>query len=414
MRMLKNKDLRLQATITMSILLALILLSQLTVTLMANQFKESMIAHDYAIAGYMSKSGIDGQQIIKAFTSEKANADEETGSSLLTASGYKESIPSSLLPEVEHFRQKYGLRVLTFSIVIFLILLAVFFYFALHYYKKLEHAVDKLRCFMDGETDIRLEDSKEDSLSSLFAAVNSMATSLTAHIEKEKQSREFLKDTISDISHQLKTPLASLRMYNDIVLEEKIENDVVESFTLKSKCELLRMETLIQNLLKLAKLDAGTIELEKSTYSLKDFLEKCQGTFITRARLEGKGLILQCGNSASLYMDEIWLEEAVGNIIKNALDHTCEGNQIEIIGAETVIANEITVKDNGTGIHPEDIHHIFKRFYRSRSSKDRQGVGIGLALSKAIVEQHGGTISVQSELEKGTSFHLIFPKLSNL
>ncbi len=178
-----------------------------------------------------------------------------------------------------------------------------------------------------------------------------MATSLNAHIEREKQGREFLMDTISDIPHQLKTPLTALQMYSD---------------------------------------------------------------FITLTEMEGKRTILRCDNSIALCFDEIWLGEAVGNIIKNALDHTEDNNQIEISCAETVITTEITVKDNGSGILPEDIHHIFKRFYRSRNSKDRQDIGIGLALAKTIVEQHGGSITVQSEFKNGTAFHLIFPKLSNL
>jgi signal transduction histidine kinase len=223
-----------------------------------------------------------------------------------------------------------------------------------------------------------------------------------------------LKETISDISHQLKTPLAALQMYNEIIREEISGNEVVESFTLKSQRELERMETLIQNLLKLAKLDAGTIEIEKSTHNLNNFLEKCVELFRTRAHLEGKELNLRCSDSVELSFDETWLTEAVGNIIRNALDHTRAGDLIEISCHQNPMATQIIIKDSGSGIHPEDIHHIFKRFYRSRFSKDKQGVGIGLALSKAIVDKHGGTITVESEPQKGAAFHLIFPKLSNL
>jgi signal transduction histidine kinase len=115
-----------------------------------------------------------------------------------------------------------------------------------------------------------------------------------------------------------------------------------------------------------------------------------------------------------LCFDETWLIEAVGNIIKNALDHTDSGDSIEISCEDALVATEIIIRDNGAGIHPEDIHHIFKRFYRSRFSKDKQGVGIGLALSKTIVEKHGGTITVRSELGQGAEFHLIFPRLTNL
>ncbi|MPN60207.1 Sensor protein SrrB [bioreactor metagenome] len=104
----------------------------------------------------------------------------------------------------------------------------------------------------------------------------------------------------------------------------------------------------------------------------------------------------------------------MGNIIKNALDHTEAKGRIEISCEDTAVLTEIVIRDNGAGIHPEDIHHVFKRFYRSRFSKDKTGVGIGLSLSKAIVELHGGTVAVSSKLGEGAEFHLIFPKLTNL
>lgn len=414
MQILNDKNVRLQAVLTTLSLVALILVSQVTIMRMADDYKKAMIAHDNAVAGYLSGSGIDEHRVILAFTSQKTDRDRETGSALLAASGYKESVKISLLPEAEQFYQKYALAALVGSIAFSLLLLAIFSLFMHRRNRQLEAAGNKIHCFMDGNTAIRLEDGNEDSLSRFFAAVNTMATSLHTHIEKEKQNREFLKNTISDISHQLKTPLTALQMYNEIIIEENTGNEVVENFSFKSQRELSRMENLIQNLLKLARLDAGTIELEKRTHRLKGFLEKCIGAFITRAEREGKSISLQCDNSTELSLDEIWLGEAVGNIIKNALDHTAAADQIDISCAETVIATVITVKDNGTGILPEDIHHIFKRFFRSRHSKDRQGIGIGLALAKAVVEQHGGTITVQSELEDGTAFHLIFPKLSNL
>jgi signal transduction histidine kinase len=413
MRILNDKYIRLQVVITVLVLVVLILVSQLTVMQMAGNYKETMIAHDHAVAGYLSQSGVDNPQIIQAFTSKKTDTDKDTGMKLLAASGYENGMNSSLLPESEQFYQKYALTVLAFTIAFSLILLTICYQFMKRHDKQLHNAGAKIRDFMEGDTFLRLEDSMEGSLSQFFAAVNTMATSLTTHIEKEKHNREFLKDTISDISHQLKTPLAALQMYNEIIQDENTGNQVVEDFALKSQRELSRVENLIQNLLKLAKLDAGTIILEKGIHSLKDFLEQCLGPFITRAKLEDKLISIECDNDSVMCFDQIWLGEAVGNIVKNALDHTKACDQIKINCVETVVATEIIVKDNGTGIHSEDIHHIFKRFYRSRYSIDKQGVGIGLALSKSIMEKHGGTITVQSKLGSETSFYLIFPKLSN-
>ena len=112
---------------------------------------------------------------------------------------------------------------------------------------------------------------------------------------------------------------------------------------------------------------------------------------------------------ASLLCDRDWLTEAIDNLVKNALDHTESGDFVRIEWTLRPYAVQICVRDNGSGIHPEDLHHIFKRFYRSRFSKDQQGIGLGLPLAKAIVEAHGGTITVDSEWGRGTAFTLNFP-----
>ncbi|AWW27023.1 sensor histidine kinase [Acetobacterium sp. KB-1] len=416
MKMLGSNDnnLKQQAVITILILLGMIITMQIVVMQMTESYKENMMTHDAEIAGHLLSHGVNTHQIRMAFTDQKVDEAVINGAALLKTAGYQEGMANSLLPKVDQFYQKYAVIMLVFTSVFSLFLLAVFYFFAFQRNKKLEDAGKKIQRFMDGDASIRLNDGGEDELSVFFSKVNTMATALTVHIEKEKHHRIFLKETISDISHQLKTPLAALQMYNEIILDEKTGNKVVEDFVQKSQRELLRMENLIQNLLKLAKIDAGTIVLEKNSRELKPFLEECRIVLMTRAERENKKINLVCDPSIRMSFDEIWLGEALENIIKNALDHTKETDQIEICGVENSLLIEITIKDNGAGIDPEDIHHIFERFYRSRYSKDHQGIGIGLALSKTIIEKHGGTITVYSELGKGTVFHVIFPKLTNL
>ena len=130
--------------------------------------------------------------------------------------------------------------------------------------------------------------------------------------------------------------------------------------------------------------------------------------FAYRAAQEGKSLTLSGDDATTLWCDRNWLMEAVGNLVKNALDHTARGDEIRITWREFASVVQIVVRDNGSGIHPEDLPHIFKRFYRSRFSEDTQGIGLGLALTKAIVEAHNGTIEVDSELGAGTAFTMNF------
>jgi signal transduction histidine kinase len=413
MRIFTDKGFRLQFILMTAALLLFTILGQLVVMHMAEDYKQYMIAHDYGVAGSLTHSELDKTKILQAFTSEKTEDDLETGRVLLQASGYIGSIQNNLLPEVEHFQRKFAVISLALSIVFSAAILLLILYFALQRDKKLESANTDIQSFMSGNLHIRLNDHDEGSMSKLFTSLNALATSQAAHIAQEKQNKEFLKDTIADISHQLKTPLAALKMYNEIMQAEKTAIDVVESFLTKSERELNRMEILIQNLLKLARLDVGAIELKKRKQNLKAFLDEVIKGFRTRAELEDKAILLRCNENIAFSFDEEWLLEAVANIIKNALDHTSAKELIEILCDETPIVIEIMIKDNGTGIHPEDIHHVFKRFYRSRFSKDKQGIGIGLALAKTIVEKHGGYITVES-LKKGACFRLVFPKLSNL
>ncbi len=139
-----------------------------------------------------------------------------------------------------------------------------------------------------------------------------------------------------------------------------------------------------------------------------------QNQFLTLSVHENKLIDLDCDQNVTLNYDQEWFIEALSNILKNALEHTNAGQAIRIFVTETPVLVRITIQDNGQGIHPEDIHAIFKRFYRSRYSKDRQGIGIGLSLAKSIIDKHGGSIMVESELGKGTAFHIVFPKLTNL
>ena len=280
------------------------------------------------------------------------------------------------------------------------------------YFKKqnqvMEQAVSQINAYLDGDHNARIECDDEGELYRLFHTVNSLAAVLNAHADNELREKEFLKNTISDISHQLKTPLAALNIYNGLLQDEDIEVSSVKEFAGLSEQELDRIETLVQSLLKITRLDAGAIVLEKNAENVADMMRDIELHFAYRARQEKKKIILSGSDYLSLFCDRDWLNEAIDNIVKNAFDHTESGATIRVAWKELPSGVQIVITDNGCGIHPEDIHHIFKRFYRSRFSKDKQGIGLGLPLAKAIVEAHNGTIEVDSELGIGTTFTMNF------
>ena len=293
------------------------------------------------------------------------------------------------------------------------ILLLCFCYF--HKQQKImETAVAEIDDYLIGDTDARIECDDEGEIYKLFHSVNTLVSVLNAHIENEFRTKEFLKDTISDISHQLKTPLAALNIYNGILQSETENLPDLKEFTILSEKELDRIESLIQNLLKITRLDAGTIILEKNFENVSDMMHDIEQHFAYRAKQEQKELILSGDNEITLFCDREWMIEAVSNLVKNAFDHTDAGKHICVEWKQMSDMLQIVVEDNGCGIHSEDIYHIFKRFYRSRFSKDTQGIGLGLSLSKTIVELHGGNIKVESVLGKGSAFIINILRITKL
>lgn len=284
---------------------------------------------------------------------------------------------------------------------------ALFFYFR-QQEKIMEEAVEQIRAYLSGDRDARIDCNEEGELYRLFHEVNSLAATLNAHAENEGRAKLYLKDTISNISHQLKTPLAALNIYNGILQEEAQGSPTIREFADLSEQELDRIETLVQNLLKIAKWDSGTIVLEKRKENLAELLGGIEKHFAYQAQREEKKLVFSGGDEVTLLCDRGWMVEAISNLVKNALDHTKTGDTIQVEWRQLASMVQIVVRDNGSGIHPEDLPHIFKRFYRSRFSKDTQGVGLGLPLTKAVVEAHRGTIEVDSDPGRGAIFTISF------
>lgn len=272
----------------------------------------------------------------------------------------------------------------------------------------MEEAITQIHAYLSGDSDARISCDDEGELNRLFHEVNSLVTILNAHAENEGNAKIFLKDTISNISHQLKTPLAALNIYNGILQTEAQDHPDIREFADLSEQELDRMEALVQNLLKVAKWDSGTIVLQKVEEPLSEVMECIERHFTYQAQQQKKNLIFSGDDTVKLLCDRGWFMEAVSNLVKNALDHTKAGDTIQVAWKGFGSIVRVTVQDNGSGIAPEDLPHIFKRFYRSRFSQDTQGVGLGLSLTKAIVESHNGTIEVDSDPESGTRFTLNF------
>ncbi|EQE23230.1 his Kinase A domain protein [Clostridioides difficile P32] len=390
-----------------------IVVGQIVVINITNDYKSALLEHDYNIAGYLNSMGVDKSKIPAVFTT---NEDKYTlkGKEILNTARYDFGTDDSFMPSVKLFQGKYIKTMFLYLFVFFTMIIFILYVYFFRQQNKIEEASYKIDSFMNGNINVRLNTYEEGSLSKLFGSIDAMSTSLNTHILKEKQNKEFLKNTISDISHQLKTPLTALMMYNQILQEESHNSEIVENFVQKSQNELERIESLIQNLLKITKIDSKTIILNKASVNVKKLITKILYSFETRAEKEGKSISIRGLENTNLFCDYEWISEALSNLIKNALDNTKENDKIMIEWVETPITTIISVSDTGNGIHIEDIHHIFKRFYRSKFSKSNQGLGLGLPLVKSIIEQHNGTITVESNFLQGSTFTLSFLKLTNM
>ncbi|HBG7286558.1 sensor histidine kinase [Clostridioides difficile] len=413
MNIFSNKDIKIFFLAIISVLLMFMVVGQIVVVNITNDYKRALVEHDYNIAGYLHSMGVDKSKIPSIFATNEDNYNLK-GKEILNTAGYDFDTDNSLMPSVKLFQNKYIKIVFVYLFVFFTMIIFILYMYFFRQQNKIEEASYKIDSFVNGNINVRLNTYEEGSLSKLFGSIDSMSTSLNTHILKEKQNKEFLKNTISDISHQLKTPLTALMMYNQILQEENHNSEIVEDFVQKSQNELERIESLIQNLLKITKIDSKTIILNKNSVNIKSLITKILYSFETRAEKEEKIISIKGLENATLFCDYEWMSEALSNLIKNALDNTKENDKIMIEWIETPITIVIYVRDTGSGIHIEDMHHIFKRFYRSKFSKSNQGLGLGLSLVKSIIEQHNGTITVESNFSQGSTFTLSFLKLTNM
>lgn len=349
--------------------------------------------------------GMSSPQIAEAL---KNSVSSEEGSAFLHRIGHAESASFHLFPSIRQSVfsfSKTAVFILGFFAVV-LIGISVRFLMTLE--KQYQAAADIIRQFADGNFADHLPQNEDGTLFQLFASVEEMASALQAQNENEKRAKEFLKNTISDISHQLKTPLAALNMYVEILSEEPDHIETVQKFSEKSMRSLERINSLIQSLLKMARLDAGSIVFRRQKQSVSELVASAMENLTARAELEEKQIIVRGDSKETLFCDFQWTGEAIGNLIKNALEHTsCKGT-IFIEWKRSPGMFRLSVSDDGCGIAQEDIHHIFKRFYTKKGADARQGAGLGLPLAKAVIEGQNGILSVNSTLGEGTVFTVSF------
>lgn len=349
------------------------------------------------------------QYIIPSVTKEAQTKDEESGIKILKQYGLTKDLEDRLFPYVNKaiLNNIYCIIILFFIMSALLFLINYFEY--VYFYERIRKITKAAKKVIEGQYDIAIHEDKEGDFSKLANSFNSMKGVIRNNIDSLNKEKQFLVNLLSDISHQLKTPLSSMILYNDILLTKELSKEKRQLFLENNKKQLYRMDWLIKSILKLARLDARAIEFSKESISLNETIENSIDALREKADEAKVSVILKKTDDINFEHDRRWMEEAFINIIKNDIEHTPGGGEIKIDIIENSIYVRIEIVDTGEGISKADLPNVFKRFYKAKNSSSNS-VGIGLSLSKSIIEAHNGIIEVQSKLKIGSKFIITFLK----
>lgn len=281
--------------------------------------------------------------------------------------------------------------------------------FTLWRYREIDKLSIYLQKISSGDYALDVRDNREGELSILKNNIYKVTLMLAEQGELLKRDKIHLTEAISDISHQLKTPLTSMTVMVDLLSDPGLPAKKREEFTRNISTQLDRIEWLVSSLLKLSKIDAGTVTFKREKIKVKELLEMALNPIRIPIELKEQQILIRGKDEVSFFGDLNWTIEALVNLIKNCVEHAPQGGTIELSFAENVLFTEIMIKDNGKGIAKEDLPHLFNRFFKGKGANE-DSIGIGLAMTHSIITKQNGHLDVTSEQGKGTTFRIKFYK----
>lgn len=284
----------------------------------------------------------------------------------------------------------------------------------LSYNKKREEKISDINSYIgkvnSGNYELKIEENGEDELTKLRNELYKTTVLLRETAENSEKEKTNLSNSLTDISHQLKTPLTSIRIMIDNIqsnpdMDEKTRNEFIEDI---SK-QIDWISSLVISLLKLAKFDAGSIVMRDEEINVKKLIQNIISNLAILIDIKDIKIEENISEQITLFADYNWQLEALTNIIKNCIEHSFDGGKIKIEAESNSVFTKIIIADEGEGIEKKDLNRIFERFYKSAKSSENS-IGIGLALAKTIIEKERGYIKVESEVGKGTKFEIKYLK----
>ena len=346
----------------------------------------------------------DEQELIKIISSENQEKKDE----VLSKYGYTNNI--SYIKELE-ISMNTSLKI---NIAIIVVLGVIAIIVALIYTSKRDKNLREINKYLDkvnnGNYELKIEENGEDEISRLRNELYKTTILLRESAENSEKEKTNLSNSLADISHQLKTPLTSIRIMLDNIeenpnMDEKTRNEFIEEISR----QIDWISSLVVSLLKLAKFDAGSIVMQDKDINVKKLIDNVINNLAIMIDIKNIKIDEKIDEDVILRADYNWQLEALTNIIKNCIEHSKEDSSIKIEVENNSIFVKIKITDEGEGIAKEDLSHIFERFYKSKQASENS-IGIGLSLAKTIIEKENGYIKVDSELGKGTTFEIKYLK----
>ena len=389
MKILKNKGIK-NLILTSTLIIVLAIISVVCINdYYNNKYKQTINLYISNILNVVVKEypNVSEEDLVKILNSKKL---EEENSLLEKYGIYNE-------PAIEILKQK-DKNIIMYNLIILIatsVALTVVFYF---YLKYRQNEIDKITKYVEKVSNkkyiLDIDENTEDELSSLKNELYKITVMLKEEADNSEKQKEALTTSISDISHQLKTPLTSILIMLDNLSEsDNMDKQTREKFIAEISRQIENMNWLVISLLKLSRLDAGVVEFESQRINANKLVNEVISNLEIMTELKNVGFEIEANKDCYFIGDYNWNKEAIQNI------------RIE----ENIVYTSITVKDEGSGIKPKDLKHIFDRFYKSENSSENS-FGIGLSLSKSIIEEQNGYIQVETKENEGTKFIIKYIK----
>ena len=404
---MKNKNIKLIIIpLTIVTIITCIVISMQTYS----QYKKISVITNEKISGiieYIIKENpaIDTKNIIQVLNSNEYKDGEEE----LKKYGINIEEVNSIIAVQKQMKTNIILNIIL--IVLFSVLyMAIIFIYLKQRDKKINQITQYINEIKNRKYDLNINENSEDELSNLKNELYKITIMLKEESEISRQDKEKIKMSVEDISHQLKTPLNSIMIMLDNLKDNpNMDEDTKQKFIFEISKQVDWINWLVISILKLSRLEADVVKFSNNKINVKKFIDEIIGNLEIPIEIKNQKISIEGDEDASFIGDYKWQQEAITNIIKNAIEHNKENGKITIKYEENVLFTKITIIDEGQGIAKEDLKHIFERFYKAQNSSDNS-VGIGLSLAKNIIEKNNGMINCKSEIGKGTEFIVKYMK----